>query len=53
MLKNKKLKTRSIKTNKPLIEHKTNTKINLLVNSTRFLPVFIETAPEVARNEIK
>ena len=49
----KKMKTRSIKTKRPLIEHNTVTDNNLKPTGNPFLPVFAETAPEVQRKKIK
>ena len=49
----KKMKTSSIKTKKPLVENKNNTKINLLLTGNYLPSVFTETALEVERNKIK
>ena len=53
MLKYRKLKTRSIKTKKPLVEHKSIADFNLQLTASNLLPVFTESAPEVERNKIK
>ena len=49
----KKMKARSIKTKRPLIEHNTVTDNNLKATGNPCLPVFAETAPKVQRNKIK
>ena len=49
----KKLKTRSIKTKRPLVEHKTVTDSYLYPARNQFLSVFTQTVPEFERTKIK
>ena len=48
-----KLKKRSTKTKKPLVEYKITTDNNLHITGKLFEPVFTEVVPEVERNKKK
>ena len=47
------MKTRSIKTEKPLVKNETVIEINLSPTENGFPPDYTETTPEVERNKTK